>query len=275
MDEADFKNHLEPQLLQFGTMLTGFVAISMLVIASTSDCPLRLASDDPRTWHFAIFFLNCIQNATTCGCLLVRSFRGRLKRMDVELVILLCIISSSVLHLAGNRCTVSSIFGRDPLDIWKYGDARVDEANPLLAISLVLTIVSTMLPIRSFRLWCFPAVFAGVAVLIRIIFGAVFKSAFPTHLIMVILLAGFAFFGALHKEECNRQRWLTVQALLRSCENQETELEQAAALSASMQAMAGNHCDVIVKLDAQMRVWRADRCLKGFFGRHVEGLMFT
>lgn len=158
------------------------------------------------------------------------------------------------------------MWGVRPEDVWRE-DTRAAEGRTVLAIDAVVASTCLFLPIRSCILWIMPLGAWSSFTALTLGVGSPWPGneiLFPS---LLAFLLTFAYCGAHEKERNARQRWIAQHV----CHQQQGVIQENSALAQGMQDLAEHFCNIVIKLDEDLRAFGVDQSHKEFFQLQMQG----
>eukprot|EP00928_Gymnodinium_smaydae_P058696 TRINITY_DN4188_c10_g1_i1.p1 TRINITY_DN4188_c10_g1~~TRINITY_DN4188_c10_g1_i1.p1 ORF type:complete len:582 (-),score=55.88 TRINITY_DN4188_c10_g1_i1:125-1870(-) len=281
--EAAFKESQQKVILRAMLVAPLFVAILSLVNCipiieeiSRDDFPFMMELDDPRSLFIALMLLHFVVNMSlSCFSLICLRF-GTPRNVDWELVALATSLYLCLLTPLGAKWHVARLYGRDPDAVWLF-DSRGSESSAILALDVVLTSCSLFIPIRCRLLWVLPVASTVALVSMLAAFGSPFPDTIRVNVALFVFLASFSFTGACRHESHSRKQFLAERKVRESMElmmAKDEQLSEASSLVRSMKSVATGLCDIVLQLDAELRVRYDDPVRDALFSCKLNGVCF-
>mmetsp|Transcript_7637 Transcript_7637/g.17993 ORF Transcript_7637/g.17993 Transcript_7637/m.17993 type:complete len:524 (+) Transcript_7637:93-1664(+) len=283
--EASFKASVEPEVLRFGVLLSVccvvLVPVSLIPVyfeeVYNEKNPFDLWKWDVRTLML-VLWLCCFSNTflfSTFG--LLRIWRNWFSSWNWEGHFMVMITYYAVSLAFANFWHLPLICHQHPSNVWVH-DARGAEVFILLALDGIMTVVAMYIPIRSCTLWILPLCGVGSYFFMLVVVDSIFPSDRFKSISALLFLTIFACHGAYRNEQHRREKWIALQQVMECTEvvkQQETQIQETAALVKGLRTVASALCDIIVKLTEDLRVCGAEPVLDSFFEQAMDGKMFV
>eukprot|EP00929_Paragymnodinium_shiwhaense_P053868 TRINITY_DN27009_c0_g1_i1.p1 TRINITY_DN27009_c0_g1~~TRINITY_DN27009_c0_g1_i1.p1 ORF type:complete len:680 (-),score=116.71 TRINITY_DN27009_c0_g1_i1:159-2198(-) len=289
-EESAFLYSLRPEVFFRYTAATVTYGILCLIsFVFRLDVELRRddkefiwAIDDPRTAFFlahVLFLLLCV-GVFCIGAAQQQMLSGNLDYyINWERVMTVCSMAGACVVPFINR---ELYLGTPPAEVW--GQYPSDSKTTLLLL-LILNSLATCIFIPTTTHQSLMILFAtwnGYVTPIMLSHVAdKDNSAFRSDLVgscLLLALLVFCFVGQRGTEQVMRERFMATQQLIATQEEvrmQKVVIDQGSAMTAGLKAVAEALCDVVVKVDNDLRICDSSRRVATFFERSVEGLEFV
>jgi len=227
------------------------------------DAPFRWAVGDPRLPYFLIIGSIIVSHSLTMlACAAKR--RGRLQRVDLEIMGVLSALHVMWAAILGSRWVTALTHEMTPEEVW--GDnVESDDSEPTCVVYLIIVVASVcqVLPIRTHVVWVVPAAGAITYPVVVACVGSLMPVAVRRFSLSIFIMCCIAHLGARRYERQMRIRWRAVR-----------DAAERENVARGLEAMSWLSCDVIVRLDAQGCVLEPNTRRDSFFGRAMEGQRF-
>eukprot|EP00411_Alexandrium_monilatum_P030106 CAMPEP_0175365178 /NCGR_PEP_ID=MMETSP0095-20121207/18492_1 /TAXON_ID=311494 /ORGANISM="Alexandrium monilatum, Strain CCMP3105" /LENGTH=533 /DNA_ID=CAMNT_0016663155 /DNA_START=42 /DNA_END=1640 /DNA_ORIENTATION=- len=283
--EASFKADLEPELLRFGVLgaliLELLIPLTLVPVyiqeANNTANPYDMEKDDVRTIMLVLWLFCFAITGIFCIVGLLRIWLSWFQGINWEALFVL-IATYYGLNLAmANFWHLPLIFGHHPTSTWSH-DARGAEVYILLALDGIITVVAMYIPVRSCALWVLPLCSVGSYATMLVAVDTVFPDDRFKSVCALIGLTVVAAHGAYRNEQQRREKWIALQQVSvanETVKQQETQIAETTALVKGLRTVANALCDIIVKLNEDLKVFGSESMLDSFFEKSMEGRPFT
>lgn len=285
--EQCFIQSLEPEVLRNGLLVVlctmAFIPISIIPVVtkelnlSNSDRAFRMQSDDPRTSVVIVWIVMFVFGLIYSFLNVMMMWRGWFSRLDWEKSFVFYTTVYGLCLSMGNFWHLPLLQRKDPRQVWSH-DATGTDIFILLAMACLFSAITMYVPIRFCLLWILHFFAVGSYVILAIVLPACFPEDRHVTISAIVALSFFSYHGCFRSEKIKREKWLALQMVVEAEEivkDQENTIQESAQLVKGLRTVADALCDIIVKLNSDLRVQGSEVQHDAFFECHMEGRVFT
>jgi len=130
-----------------------------------------------------------------------------LERVDLELVVVICVLAASPVILIGGRWHAASLFNRDPYEVFGALAASTESVN-IMIVTGITTVCCVAVPIRSHLSWVLPTWAVCIFCALTMATSSPHPGALPVHLLLLCVLNSLLVFAGFQNERHLRKEWL-------------------------------------------------------------------